>query len=184
MKKVLLFVLGYALPLIASAQSFTLTPDGFRNAEDESKDYIVVQIDGTQEELFNKAKTAVTSIFSSPKDVLSFNEPDIIVATGISSGDLQYKMMGMVTFFDVPYRLQMQFKEGRIRIDAPAASKGIVNGGRGEMFFGRGGGLAYIFKKDGKLRLEKQKKQLEDYFNGLVANIISKIEKGAAQEDW
>lgn len=183
MKKVLFIVLGIALPLIASAQSFTLTPDGFRNAEDEDKDFIVVQMDGTQAELFSKAKTAITSIFNSPKDVLSFNEPDIIVVTGVSSGDLQYKAMGMTSYFDVSYRLQLQFKEGRIRIDAPAADKGVVQGGRGELFFGRGG-MTYIFKKDGKVRMEKQKKQLEDHFNGLVSAIISKMKNGASQEDW
>lgn len=182
MKKVLLAIL-FALPMAAVAQVFTLTANGFVNAEDPSKDYAVVEIEGTQAELFNKAKTAATAMWGAAKEVLSYNEPEIIVINGLSSGDVSYTFMGMTSYYDVYYRLQLQFKDGRMRIDAPKADKATVRGGRGEIFLGAGGRTC-IFKKNGEVRYDKMKEQVDKYFNTLVATLIDKMKNGAAQEDW
>ena len=182
MKKLLL-VIVFALPMMAAAQVFTLTANGFVNAEDPSKDYAVVEIEGTQAELFNKAKTAATAMWGAAKEVLSYNEPDIIVINGVGTKVMDYTFMGMISNYDVPYRLQLQFKDGRMRIDAPSANKGIVSGGRGEIYFDKGGRTS-LFKKNGEVRYENMRSQVDTYFNTLISVLVDKMKNGAAQEDW
>lgn len=183
MKKLFAF-LAMALPMAVAAQSFKLTANGFVNAEDPTKDFAVVEIEGTQAELFNKAKTAATAMWGAAKEVLSYNEPDIMVINGVGAAAMDFTIMGMTTTFDVPYRLQLQFKDGRIRIDSPAVEKGINSTGRGgDVYFGPGGQM-YLFKKNGEPRRDKMIKQAEEHINGLIATLVSKIKNGASQEDW
>lgn len=188
MKKVIALLM-VLLPFLASAQSFVLTPDGFKNSEDESKNFIVVPMEGTQTELYNRAKTAVTIMWNSPKDVMSYNEPEIIVVNGFSSGDLFIKTIGITNYFDFNYRLQIQFKEGRIRIDAPSVDKATIPGKDYELYFcgGKGGSMGkvnYVFDQNGKLKQGKIKEQAEKYFNALVGTLIDKMKNGASSEDW
>lgn len=185
MKKVLAFIVAL-LPLLACAQSFVLTPNGFVNADDTTKSYIVVNVEGTQAELFQKAKTAVTSMWNSPKDVLSFNEPDIIIVNGVATDLLSIKMIVTVPY-DLPYRLQLQFKDGRVRIDAPSATKAVNIERRSDLYLSAGkNGAAtfYFWNRKGELKQEKNKQKAEDYFNALISTIINKLKNGAAQEDW
>ena len=178
-----LFAIAFALPMIASAQFFQLKATGFVSTENPDKDFIVVEAEGSQQELFDKAKTAATAMWGAAKEVLSYNEPDIIVINGMGAGMVSFSIMGITTNFDVPYRVQLQFKDGRVRIDAPKIEKGINSLNKGDVYFGSGG-QSYVFKKDGSVRREKMKEQAEEYINGLIAELIDKIKNGTSQEDW
>lgn len=178
------------LPLMAAAQSFTLTPQGFVNADDNEKTYVVVEIPGTQAELYAKAKTAITSMWNSPKDAMSYNEPDIIVINGFSPTAAHFKKWGRDNVADMTYRLQVQFKDGRIRIDAPVIGQLIFAGGQGSMLIEAGDNstmshIVRAFDKKGKVRFPDFNKNVEDYFNGIIATLIEKMKNGAASdEDW
>ena len=185
MKKLILSLFAL-LPLLATAQSFTLTPNGFVNADDPTKTFIVVEMEGTQAELFNRAKTAITSMWNSPKDVLSFNEPDIVIVNGNASDLMSIKKI-FTTYYDVPYRLQLMFKNGKVRIDAPQAEKGYNIEKRSAVYLGQGknhGADFYIFNEKGELKEAKNKAAVEAYFNGLTASLIDKMRNGAASDDW
>ena len=190
MKKVLATIIAL-LPLMAAAQYFTLTPEGWKNAEDNTLDYVVIPMEGTQAELFQKAKTAVTATFKSAKDVMSYNEPDIITINGYT--DCIYeKIMGMRFDFGMRYTMQILFKDGKIRFNAPDAYEAEYTGQNRAFYYlrpGSGGamsGTRYVFDKNGKLKKKDQKKQVEDYFNNLVNTIVDKMKNGgvAVDEDW
>lgn len=188
MKKVLALIVAM-LPLIAFAQKFELTQNGWVNADDKTKSFIVVESQGTKAELFAKAKTAVTSMWNSPKDVLSYNEPDIIIVNGYNNGSVKSKSLGMTFVYAFNYRLQLQFKDGKIRIDAPSVDKGELDGGKSTLYFGCGKASSwtatkYIFDQNGKLKEQKHKEQVENAMNELVYCLIKKINEGVANEDW
>ena len=178
------------LPLMAAAQSFTLTPQGFVNADDNEKTYVVVEMPGTQAELYAKAKTAVTSMWNSPKDAMSYDEPNIIVVNGYSQNAAHFKKWGRDNVFGMEYRLQIQFKDGRIRIDAPAIGRLDYANGQGTMLIEAGDNstsqhITRAFEKNGKVRFPDFNKNVEDYFNGLVATLIDKMKNGVSNdEDW
>ena len=188
MNKVLAFIM-VMLPLMAAAQTFTLTPQGLVSANDRSKAYVVVEIPGTQAELYAKAKTVVTSMWNSPKDVMSYNEPDIIVVSGYSSNAAHFKKWGRDNIFGMEYRLQIQFKDGRIRIDAPAIGRLDYANGQGSMLIEAGDNstsqhITRAFERNGKVRFPDFNKNVEDYFNALVATLIDKMQNGVTEEDW
>ena len=189
MNKVLAFLVLVLLPLLSSAQSFVLTPNGFVNADEKSKTFIVVEIKGTQAELYAKAKTAVTSMWNSPKDVMSYNEPDIIVVNGFSSTAAHFRKWGRDNVAELNYRLQIQFKDGRLRIDAPQIGKLDMIGQQGTLLIEAGDNstMAHIvraFDKKGKARFPDFNTNVENYFNGLIATLIERMNNGASTEDW
>lgn len=188
MKKTL-FIIMALLPMLAAAQTFTLTPQGFVNADDNSKSYVVVEMQGTQAELYAKAKTAITSMWNSPKDVMSYNEPDIIVVNGFSSTAAHFRKWGRDNVAEMTYRIQIQFKDGRIRIDAPVIGELIFAGGKGTMLIEAGNNstmqhIVRAFEKNGKARFNDFNDNVQNYFNGLVATLVEKMNNGASEDDW
>lgn len=189
MRKILATIIAL-LPLMAAAQAFTLTPQGFVNADNNEKSFVVVEMPGTQAELYAKAKTAVTSMWNSPKDAMSYNEPDIIVINGFSSTAAHFKKWGRDNVFGMEYRIQVQFKDGRIRIDAPAIGRLDYAGGQGTMLIEAGDNstsqhITRAFEKNGKVRFPDFNKNVEDYFNGIIATLIDKMKNGTSgDEDW
>jgi uncharacterized protein YxeA len=190
MKKVLATIIAL-LPLMSWGQSFILSPYGYLNAEDQATPYIVIPMEGTKAELFQKAKTALTAIYKSPKDVLSYNEPDIITINGYTNSVYE-KRMGVTANWGIHYTIQILFKDGKIRINAPDAFEGEPLGkNRVNLYLkpGKAGFMEssyYVFDKDGHVKKDKIKKQVEDYFNGIISDLVTKMKNGAASvdEDW
>lgn len=186
MKKVLALLVSL-IPLMVSAQHFTLTPYGFLSSVDSATPYIVVEMQGTKGELFSKAKTSVTSMWKSSKDVMSFNEPDIIVVNGFSSTAAHFKKMGEHCL-DMHYRLEIKFKDGKIRIDAPVVTD-LSHNHKVDWSLGMGGsgmwgGTCHLYDENGKCRYNDLKQNLENYFNMLIDNLISSIQSGGVGDDW
>lgn len=192
MKKKLILLVAL-MPLFALAQKFEMVPGTFVNADDTTKNYVVVELEGTQAELYQKAKTALTMIYNSPKDVMSYNEPDVIIANGYTEDAAIMKRMGMTFAHGMHYRMQFMFKDGRIRINAPQVDKADYYNPSSHkvtssIYFTEGsGGMSgdtYIWDKKGKLKQDKIKKSVEDYFNALIATFISKMKDSSSDADW
>ena len=184
------FILGLCLLALSTgsaiAQSFTLTSNGFVDEKNTDKSFVVVEVAGTQAELYNKTKAYLTSIYTSPKDVLSEAAPDLITVNGIQKDAVQKKAMGMAAVsYDMNYTLTIRFKDGKIRVDAPSftladyttnASKpikmvlcGKSNGGFGSEV------INAIYNKKGELKAKYAKEALEAFFNGYVAKLAKGI---------
>lgn len=186
MKKILT-LLAFIIPMIAHAQ-FALTPEGFKTEGD--KNYYVVEINGTQSELFGKAKSSITQIFVSAKDAATFTEPDVISIHG-STDKITIKDGPRKVNLTMTYSINILFKDGKIRFNAPEVlSLYSFNKGREvNLYLGCGGGpgmndFGHIFKKDGKIRNELAKESLDNYFNGLIKSIVDKMQNPIIDEDW
>lgn len=186
MKKILL-MFALIIPMIANAQ-FTLTPEGFK--AESGKDFYVVEIDGSQSDLYAKAKSAITQTFVSAKDAATFSEPDVISIHGFSD-KIAIKDGPRKVSLNMTYTMNIHFKDGKIRFDAPnVLSLYSINKGREvNLYLGCGGGpglsdFGHIFKKDGKVRNELGKESLENYFNGIIKSIIDKMQAPIVEEDW
>lgn len=193
MKKIILIIsLVTLFSGKALAQGFNLTQDGFTSASDQSKSFVILEANGTQQELYNKTKTYLMRLYKSPKDVLSEAYPETITINGISKDAVQKKTMGMiVTSYDMNYTIVLMFKDGKIRIDAPSFSlfsygngkpikmhlKGKSNGGFGSEV------INTIYNDKGNLKAEYAKKQLESFFNEYIQNLKNGIVE-YDKEDW
>ena len=186
MNKIIAFFM-VLLPLMASAQYFELSPEGFVSTEDNTKDFIVIPMEGSQAELYQKAKTAVTAMWKSAKDVMSFNEPDIIIVNGFDSGSLWAKHMGMTFVYDFDYRLQLQFKDGKIRINAPGIDKAVNK--KSTLYLGKGkgstmSGTMYVYNEKGELKQKQFKEQAEVFVNSIVQRFIDNVKGTSNDDDW
>lgn len=191
----LLFTMGLLVmaSVSAIAQSFTLTPNGFVSSDDETKNYVVVDIQGTQQELYKKVRAYLVSIYRSPKDVLSESEPDVITINGIESDAVQKKALGMAAAsYDMNYTISIRFKDGRIRFDAPTFTladyksgsktirlllQGKSNGGFGSEV------INVIYNKKGELKAKYAKEALEKFFNNYITDLKKGVENNVG-DDW
>jgi hypothetical protein len=193
MKKAILFICLTAFTLCkAFAQDFNLTSNGFVSANDDTKSFVVIEVSGTQQELYNKAKTYLMRNYRSPKDVLSESEFETITINGISEDVVQKKAMGMVAVsYDMNYTIVLMFKDGRIRIDAPFFSLYSYNGPKQIKLLLKGkanSGLGtevinIIYDNKDKLKADYAKEQLEAFFNSYIKDLVIGMTE-SANNDW
>lgn len=186
MKKLLL-LLAFFIPMMSNAQ-FIITPEGFKT--EDGQDYYVVDIPGSQEELFNRTQSALTEIYVSPKDVISATSQSVISLKGFTD-KVYIKDVVRKTSMDTDYTIKILFKDGKIRFNAPSIlSMGTHNKGRFlTLTIGCGGGagmndFGYLFKKDGKVRYKEGQESLESFFNTLINTIADKVATPTTEDDW
>lgn len=92
---------------------------------EEGKDFVVIQQEGkSAQELYNQVLQAVTLQYNSAKDVISKVENSVISVNGIANNvSILSAMFGVKVFFSIQYVIQFQFKDGRIRVDAPRIAR-------------------------------------------------------------
>ena len=174
MKKILGLILVSISYINCYAQGFTLTPDGWKNSNDASLDYIVIPLDGTQSELFNDCKNALTVLYRSSKTVVSENFPSVINIGGVMK--LYEKHLLVTDTYNCYYNLILSFKDNKMRIDI-TAHDALHTSGCATLYLYKGSSSffsenPYVFNMKGKLKKKKIKEQAEKYFNELINNLI------------
>lgn len=197
MKK-FLFLLLVMASITANAQ-FKLTINGFVSEKDSSKDYLIYTFEGmSQENLYVKVLSFVHKKFKNPDVVLNEIKNEMITITGAQesciSVDKPKKILGSKYSFsggyDLEYSIPIQFKEGRIKIDAPSFECKGKSGGKNAylVLSGSNGGFGTevrtgLFKKNGEPSRENAITMLEDYFNVFCEELVTFI-KEDSKEDW
>ena len=184
MKKLLLILL-LLLPNLCRAQ-FTLVGNSL--ATENGKNYVVYEFNGiNQDELFIKAKTAITSIYNSPKDVISENRPEIISIRGISNDPFMlYKILGVENkqTVEMSYKLEILFKDGRIRVNSPSIVSLTVGTVKNNIYLKKGGkSQGYVYSKNGEIRYPELKTSIENFFNSLTKAIVEGMQN-TTDDNW
>lgn len=183
MKKLLLLFFAVFFAAAGFAQPFSLTPDGFRDCKDTTKDYIVVQVPDTDKAtLFQRAKNYFTLIYNSPQKVMSESGTDMISVLGAEN--IRYPAARATCKFS--YKLICEFKDGRCKISPIWVD-----------FFGAGysypiqsaGGISPlgIYRKNGEIRDQNTKSRIEDVIFSIVDGLekaLNEASTNAASEDW
>lgn len=159
------------------SQSFVLTPDGFKNKDYLTQDYIVVQLeDKNKQEIFNQVHLYISSYFASPKEVMSISGNDLISINAISPEFPFCDPMGRKHTGRMTYKMTFQFRDGRMKVNFSPVSMiayfnkyptdlGLVQHGMRMGFFKRNGDLT----RGGKLAI----KEVEDIPNSIIQGIKS-----------
>lgn len=186
MKKLLTIAMLLLAGLTANAQftsKFIMNYDGtFTTQEGKSYDVAVIE-NKDAAELYDIVKRHVSLAFRSPKDVESNVDDKIISIYGYAPRCTYFTAPGVKIYLSFHYSLKFQFKDGRIRIEAP-----ILNDMEGSVWstLQKTFREKNIYSKDGVLNDNPKKRitvtMLEDYFNKLINDIINGNER--ANEDW
>lgn len=174
MNKIYLGIFLMLLTKIASAQYFTLAPEGFLSKE--KTDYTVVDVPkANQQELYNNVLKSINSLYTNPQKGLTVVNGQSITLSAYEKKAL--KVSGSY-FYDVDYNLTFLFKNGRIRINAPTFDAGFMD------YSGtwkRMNPKKVYFKSNGETRGEKNLQEINNYFNGLIKSII---DMSAKIDNW
>lgn len=196
MKKNICFIILSLIPMFSYAQ-FCVSEGGLKVCGENEK-FIVYDFPGLDaSEIYKRAKTAITNIYVSGKNVISENENEIISVNGISSKDIycEKKVLGknMIWFFYMNYNISMKFKNGKMRVDIPNINSIYQDTEeRLPLIFQRGNNYKvvpsciYLYDKKGNVYspLKSVKDGIESFFNSLVNSIVSEIESDNQSEDW
>ena len=194
MKKLLLFFLFANICIFEYAQgvvSFELKSDAtFKTSDGQS--YVVIPFEGkTAQELYNLVKSNVMKTYNSPKEVMSENAPTSISIRAIG-------VVANPTMLFIPRRLQtyynllFQFKDGKIRVDAPAIDVDTKlmdedNQLNPNVLFSLRDWTNKIYEKDGSIKSKNlSKKQFtENSINSIINKLISeKQSPSTTDENW
>lgn len=171
MKKILFCICALLCCWHSVSAQFVLTTEGIRNAEDLSKDYIILPCDGkTQDELYKKTKLFITSNYVSAQDVLSESYPEMLSISAHADFIFKYQGMSGRLPTDLHYKVNVYFKDNRIKLAFYIVSityKHMMNVNLVSSSAGVG-----IFAKNGNVRDEEAKKQLENIANSFVDRLV------------
>lgn len=185
MKKLILIPLILLSFMMNAQEKLVLTENGFKTVS--GKDYIVIDYPGmSQKALYNLYLSTLTKLYISPRDVLSKVPFNMINVNGFVKNICSQSFV----HYDSHYTIVFQFKDDKVRINAP-----IMRGAHGEI--ARSGkyfiylktnyvsGLEYIkfgiWNKKGKLKKDKWRNAIEDYFNNYIADILKETNK---KDNW
>ncbi len=162
---------------------FKMNYDGTFTTQD-GKRYDVVEVEGKNAtDLFELVKKHIALAYRSPKDVESNVDDKIISIYGYAPNCTYFTAPGMKFPLTFNYTIKFQFKDEKIRIDAPNLyeMRGSAWETLQKTFRAKG-----IYNKDGVLSNKENKRVtvtlLEEYFNGIINDIINGNER--ANEDW
>jgi hypothetical protein len=186
MKMFLLLFLSFSMGALSgySQPKFTLTPLGFVNEDDSAKTYIVIEIPGkSKQELYKAVQVYLNRVYVSPKDVMSTVEPESISANGFAQNAVRRNKMHA---FDMDYTVNLEFKDGKIKIEGPSFRlRNVFNGKIQKLWLVRNNDLTGedlgIWNEAFKLKSELAKEDLEEYFNKYVKKLVEGINQ---KSDW
>lgn len=171
-KFILIIVLTFSTSVFS--QYIKVTPEGLRDVN--LKPYIVLDFPGkSAAELFESSLLFVNERFQNPKEV---------IASEITNKKLRFSEHttmrvtngGVKVTVNITYDIDLDFKEGRVKYE-------IVNLDMGAFAFKGSIWKTYPIwnEKNGKLRLEEEKNELEELFNKGISLYVNSINN---ESDW
>jgi hypothetical protein len=192
MKKIILSLTLLATTFInCFSQTFKLTSNGFIDASSkEEKRYIIVPFEGkTQEQIFTQALIAIGKIFNSPNNVINkVNNCQINIISVLDKVTARHPM-GMTLPFDMEYNLILEFKDGKMKMNAPFIRDIKQQGGYNVHIYltkKERGSTAFIhnfalFNNNGTANEKKHIKNIENAWNTFVSSLLETMRE---QTDW
>lgn len=192
MRATTIFLLAVMANLSCLAQ-ITVTPNGLKYGD---KDYTVIETTDTSANLIASVEEIIKTKCQSTSIVVSRTKADQLIISDLVQGFTKTdKAAGSAYLFDLSYRVVMDFKEGRIRVNTPIISIGsqdrfLDNNNQFVLTMGFSGKndvwsndekKFFIYNQKGKLIETSTKNKLEGLFNGLTALIIDNLNQS---NDW
>ena len=152
---------------------------GLYSKQDENNDYVIYIIPGmSASELKTAAYTVLSSMFKSPKDVITSLSDNMIQLEGYASNLFTTELPVLYTEVsnDIQFSLIIHFKDGKVRYNTPSIKAHYMAvSSRNQNRVNINEPLSVHFKEP------KERKSIENYFNNLIKSINSKLKKS---NDW
>jgi len=172
--------------LSAEVPQWVFTKDGLRDALDETKDYLVLEVEGaTASDLYGQAMRYVQETYLNPDDVIKGNTPDeyLRINTFVSSF-FKYNNSGAKLDIDATYYIELRFRDGRVRYEIGDLKMKTKSNSLPVNYIG--GTFSHsIYSNNGSIRKPESKTDIETYFNARVADLNKYLNNtDTVQDDW
>jgi len=165
------------------SQSFVLMPTGLRDSADTGKSFLVLKFDSlTAKQLYDNAIKYINKTYTNPDQVIKGKTENeyLRYITHVASFIMIKSGLSRVKF-DADYTVELNFKEGKVRYEI--TSLDMENSGGWKLKITGGGFAWYIYNKNGELKKEDAKKDIEQYFNYRIKSLTETL-NGRIKENW
>jgi len=179
------------LSVIAFSQSLKVTPDGFMNADDDTKEYLVINVEGkTAKELYTNAVNYIQRTYKNPDDVIKGTVENEYLSFNSYSGNIG-KMSNGFNWrnLEATYTIRLDFKDEKVKFELLNLDMFTYMSGdripvalKMKSSFGWG-----IYKKNRKFQIKKMeqtKGDMENYFNSFIQQLKVGLTNAGKSEDW
>jgi hypothetical protein len=187
MRKLILSVLFLFFAFSIANAQFKLTHQGFVCVDDETKDYVVIDVPDTpKDKLFQTVKMYLNTMYNNPKFVSSEVENEQIVIDAVDPKEIKVLIsMAGANIWQFEYKYTISFKDNKIKFSP--MFKSLVNkleGGRIRLVgVNVMGNLTGLFNKNGKCFKDKAKEGVENSVNQYVAELIAHLQNPQKEDD-
>jgi hypothetical protein len=190
--KSLFFLATLLVAVSASSQRLKVTPHGLVNADDPSKDYVVIHVDSVSaKDLFSRSYVYLEHVpVNSVGNQVNKKEPEYIHVKIYKKNAVPAKgSLGIKFYISLHYTLNLDFKDNKIRYEIADLEMTNLNtnGEETPFYFRSTDGLAWSFYNKEGLPVEKQntaREMLENYFNNQIMDLKSSILSVSSKADF
>lgn len=182
-------MLGITLFAGTANTQFKLTNKGFVSTEDESKDYVVIEVPNTpKDKLFKKTEMYLNTLYNNPKFVTTKVDNEQIVIDALDAKELRiiFALDGP-NLWQFSYKYKFEFKDNKLRFIPVFKSLKNTQNNKEIELIGTNvmGNVSGIFNKKGKCLKEKAKEEIEASVNTYLTALINALTNpGQSTEDW
>lgn len=185
MKRLLLLIVTCLLNF-SYAQEIEVTPNGILS-KDTGKSFVVMSIENkSASDLYNSMIRWINKEYKNPQKVIKGDVKDDFVKWDTFVREIGYAKAGFgaKTPFSALLTEQVSFKDGKIKYEIISTDIYVESNSNFKLAF-QGSGLQwYLYKKDGSLKQEELKNDIENYFNTRLSELKKALSQDSKDEDW
>ncbi len=174
MKKLLFLVSLLLLNFTGFSQEFEVTPSGLKDKSNIENAFLVIETpEKKSEELYLNAMKYINENYKNPDEVIKGKtENDYLRFETYVPQFSKVNNSGAKLDVSMKYTTELNFKDGKVKLEITSLSITADNGGRSVEFSGSiWNGYPIFNQKNGDLRLPEIKSELENYFNTKVIEV-------------
>ena len=175
-----LFVMLFLTTTVrSSAQYFTVTPDGLRDADDTAKTFLMIEVPGhSAKQLYDSMLVFIQKNYILPDEVVSNRVDGVGLAFDSYVPELlEYSRSWARMSVEATYATEMKFYDGQFSYEVFNLDMRGADNNYPLLFKGRLLKGYIVYKPDGSLYKPKAKADIEQFFNNMVARINGFLQK-------
>ena len=189
--KALILLLFTLISTSSFAQSFVVLPDGLRDALNTEKSYLVLNAENLDaNQLYKNGLKYIANNYGNPDEVIVGQiEGESLTFKTYIKDFITYKNSGVKVPISARFTTKLDFKEGKVKYEIiklrmPSCCHAPMMEDYTVLFSGGMMAGYIVYKKNGSLFKPQTKTDIENVFNGIVAELSAALKGESKEDDW
>ncbi|KIQ22633.1 hypothetical protein RT99_05865 [Flavobacterium sp. MEB061] len=185
MNKTVLLLLFFCF--LGYGQKLIVTPEGFKNSEELTKKYVVIDVEGkTAKDLYENALRFINKNYKNPEKVITGKVENEFISINTHATDfITIKNSFAKIPISTDYNYDLSFKDNRVKFEVTEIDMYDKSGKFKLKFKGEGAFSGYyIYNMKDELKKPEAKAELENYFNSFIIVMSNYLKSTVAEDKW